>query len=195
MLKTEMKFIKNAITDRLLWNDFKPLKKKPYSKKILIGYCPSRDRDNGCIAIVAPLTKKHAKYRVLEIEKIKDSSPQGHVRLIKGFTKKYNAKHIGVDVTAMGTLIFDSVLSSSYTTAKLDDYDKRIPQFIMQAKFLLMNELIEWDYSYSYLNHLFVGLVNLYSSPYSVASRKGPDYIFKKYRPVLAILNAISFLN
>jgi phage FluMu gp28-like protein len=97
-------------TDRMHWKDYRERADRPFNnREVWLGYDPARSRDDATLAIIAPPVLPGEKFRVLQRLYFKGKDLRQQSVEIEKITKKYNVKHIGIDVTGIGWGVYDLV--------------------------------------------------------------------------------------
>ena len=93
-----------------LWEDFKPFAARPLGwREVWIGYDPSNTGDNAALVVVAPPAVAGGKFRVVDRVQFKGMDYEEQARRIKKFTEIYNVTYIGIDMTGLGSAVYQLV--------------------------------------------------------------------------------------
>jgi len=138
--------IEKALTDPSKWKDFNPNENQPFGNQpVWLGFDPSRRKDNSTIAIIAPPSVTHKKFRVLQHYSWRNESFEFQADQIKRLTKQYNVQYIGIDITGIGEGVFDNV-ASFYPQATAIRYSVETKKAMVEkAKDVFSSKRIEWD--------------------------------------------------
>ena len=97
-------------TDSMHWKDYRERAARPFNnREVWLGYDPARTRDDATLAIIAPPVLPGEKFRVLQRLYFNGKDLREQSVEIEKVTKKYNVKHIGIDVTGIGWGVYDLV--------------------------------------------------------------------------------------
>ena len=92
------------------WKDYHPDAQRPFGNRpVALGYDPSRTRDNASLAIVSIPLAPTDKWRLLKKDTYHGVNFQFQSNRIKDETKRFDIKHIGIDVTGIGMGVFELV--------------------------------------------------------------------------------------
>jgi uncharacterized protein YjcR len=102
--------LKGAV-DASSWDDFDINAARPFgNREVWIGYDPARTRDNATVVVIAPPDLvSGGKLRLLEKITFSNKGFTYQANRIEELTKKYNVRHIGIDVTGVGMAVGESV--------------------------------------------------------------------------------------
>lgn len=93
-----------------LWEDFKPFAARPLGwREVWVGYDPSNTGDNAALVVVAPPAVAGGKFRVVDRVQFKGMDYEEQARRIKKFTEIYNVTYIGIDMTGLGSAVYQLV--------------------------------------------------------------------------------------
>lgn len=93
-----------------LWEDFKPFALRPLGwREVWVGYDPSNTGDNAALVVVAPPAVAGGKFRVIDRVQFKGMDYEEQARRIKKFTEIYNVTYIGIDMTGLGSAVYQLV--------------------------------------------------------------------------------------
>ena len=88
--------------------DYKPGRPDPFGRReVWMGYDPSRTRDNATLVVVAPPTVAGERFRVLEKHYWRGLNFQFQAQEIERIAKKFRVTYLGVDVSGIGSGVFD----------------------------------------------------------------------------------------
>ncbi|MGR6871187.1 terminase large subunit domain-containing protein [Pseudomonas sp. HK3] len=100
------------------WKDINHDHARPYGNGLVrIGYDPSRTKDNACVVVVAEPTANIDKHRILEKLTWNNVSWEYQRDEIEKLTKKYNVSFLGMDVTGIGSGVYELI-------QKIDGFSK-----------------------------------------------------------------------
>ena len=99
-----------CMVDTDSWKDYYPDAQRPFGNRpVSLGYDPSRTRDNASLALVSIPLSPTDKWRLLKKDTYHGVNFQYQANRIKDETKRFDIKHIGVDVTGIGMGVFELV--------------------------------------------------------------------------------------
>lgn len=132
------------------WEDVKPLLDRPFGYRgVWIGYDPSRTRDDASLVVVAPPIVSGGQYRVLERHAWKGMDYEGQAKQILAITKRYNVEYIGIDVTGLGSAVYELV-KKFYPSATPITYNIDVKnEMVIKTKSLVYNRQLEYDASWN----------------------------------------------
>lgn len=135
-----------AVDSLEVWNDFNPNLTRPYKQSpVWIGYDPSFTGDRAALVVIAPPKAKLGKFRVLEVEAYRGNDFEAQAERVRFFTKKYNVAHIAIDVTGLGTGVYQLV-KKFYPMAKGLTYNQTLKnEMILKAQNIISKRRIEFD--------------------------------------------------
>lgn len=100
--------MERAGVDPTRWEDYKPGRPDPFGRReVWMGYDPSRTRDNATLVVVAPPTVAGERFRVLEKHYWRGLNFQFQAQEIDRIAKKFRVTYLGVDVSGIGSGVFD----------------------------------------------------------------------------------------
>ena len=104
--------VEKMMVDESKWKDFNQSNERPFEhREVWLGYDPSRTRDNACLVIIAPPIDKKDKFRVLKKIYWRGLNFQHHVSEIRKIFQTYNVSYLGMDVTGIGSGVYDLLYS------------------------------------------------------------------------------------
>ncbi|UCV02282.1 terminase ATPase subunit family protein [Dechloromonas denitrificans] len=93
-----------------VWEDFKPFAMRPLAyRPVWIGYDPSNTGDSAALVVVAPPLVEGGKFRVLDRVQFKGMDYEEQAARIKAVTECYNVTYIGIDMTGLGSAVYQLV--------------------------------------------------------------------------------------
>ncbi|GAA5104200.1 terminase large subunit domain-containing protein [Wohlfahrtiimonas larvae] len=148
------------------WTDFKPIEypHKPFGrKKVAVGYDPARSNDGAACVVVALPDGTHKKRRILEKHFWSDVSFEAQENHIRDICERYNVVHLGIDCRNMGLAVAERVekFYPNLTRYMSDLQLKTL--FVLQAKALFRDRLVEYDSGWSDLLGSFMNIKNAMS--------------------------------
>ena len=100
-----------GVDETFHWKGFKPDSQRPYGNRpVLLGYDPSRNRDNAeVVALSEPVDNKDI-FRLLDRMSFDNVGSSRQTNKIKKWCdERFNVVHIGIDRTGIGIPVFDNV--------------------------------------------------------------------------------------
>lgn len=99
-----------CMVDTDSWKDYYPDAQRPFGNRpVSLGYDPSRTRDNASLALVSIPLSPTDKWRLLKKDTYHGVNFQYQANRIKDETKRFDIKHVGIDVTGIGMGVFELV--------------------------------------------------------------------------------------
>lgn len=146
--------------DSASWRDFKPKNVRPFaSREVWLGYDPARTRDNATLVVLAPPQFEGEKFRVLEKHHWRGLNFQHHVEQIKKIYQRYHVTHIGVDITGIGSGVFDMLHNLFPREAHAIHYsvDSKT-RLVLKMIDLIENQRISWDAEHKDIGASFLAI-------------------------------------
>ena len=148
-----------GVDSLVAWRDFNRTVPRPLGgEQVLVGYDPSRTRDNAALVVIAKPRVKGAPYRVLEKHEWKGMDFIGQAAAIKRITERYNVAFIGIDTTGIGMAVYDLV-KAFYPSAKRINYSPEVKaRLVIRAKELVRTRRLLWDAGWNDLMRAFMSI-------------------------------------
>lgn len=97
----------------VVWEDFKPFAERPFGyREVWLGYDPngaSGRGDNAALVVIAPPLVPGGKFRILDKIQLRGMDYEAQAERIRKITEIYNVTYIGVDMTGIGSAVFQLV--------------------------------------------------------------------------------------
>lgn len=117
--------LERAMCDSSHWTDFDIKAGRPFdSREVWLGYDPSRTRDNACLVVMAPPVVAVEKFRVLEKHYWKGLNFQYQAAQVDKVFEKYNVTYCGIDITGIGSGVFDLISKKHPREARAIHYSQ-----------------------------------------------------------------------
>lgn len=128
------------------WSDFKPLMLRPFGNRpVWVGYDPSNTGDGAGLAVVAPPLVPGGKFRILHRKQLRGSDYEAQAAEIRKLLDIYNVEHIGIDVTGIGSAVYQLV-SKFFPHAKAINYSVQAKvQMVLKAQNVIDRGRLEFD--------------------------------------------------
>jgi uncharacterized protein YjcR len=128
------------------WSDFKPLMLRPFGNRpVWVGYDPSNTGDGAGLAVVAPPLVPGGKFRILHRKQLRGSDYEAQAAEIRKLLDIYNVEHIGIDVTGLGSAVYQLV-SKFFPKAKAINYSVQAKvQMVLKAQNVIDRGRLEFD--------------------------------------------------
>jgi uncharacterized protein YjcR len=128
------------------WRDFNRSAQRPLAfKPVLVGYDPSRTRDNAALVVIAAPQAKGAPFRCLEKHEWNGMDFVAQAAAIKRITERYNVVFMGIDTTGIGIGVYD-IVRGFYPAAKRINYSPEVKaRLVIRAKELVRSKRLHWD--------------------------------------------------
>lgn len=141
------------------WRDFNRTVQRPLGfKQVLVGYDPSRTRDNAAVVVIDKPTVKGAPYRILEKHEWSGMDFLAQAAAIKRITERYNVVYMGVDTTGIGIAVYDLV-KAFYPSARRINYNPEVKaRLVIRAKELVRSRRLLWDAGWNDLMRAFMSI-------------------------------------
>ena len=139
------------------WSDFTPVRARPFgSRRVWIGYDPSRMRDDASAVVVAPPAEAGGKFRVLEKLKWNNCDFDTQAKEIQKLTKRYAVEHIAIDASGMGLGVYELVAQFFPQVTKITYSVEVKNRLVLKALQLVQHRRLEFDAGWTDLAHAFM---------------------------------------
>ncbi|RKJ83820.1 terminase [Aeromonas veronii] len=139
--------MERASIDASKWNDYSKELREPFGKReVWLGYDPSRTRDNATLVVVAPPLFPGEKFRVLEKHFWRGMNFRYQADEIEKIAKKFRVTYLGVDVSGVGSGVYDllqPVFKSTITPINYSVESKA--RLVLKMVDVVESDRIEWD--------------------------------------------------
>lgn len=148
-----------GVDSLVAWRDFNRTAARPVGlTPVLVGYDPSRTRDNAALVVLAEPRAKGAPYRVLEKHEWRGMDFPSQAAAIKRITERYNVKFMGIDTTGIGIGVYD-IVRGFYPAAKRINYNPETKsRLVIRAKELVRSQRLHWDAGWNDLARAFMSI-------------------------------------
>jgi uncharacterized protein YjcR len=148
-----------GVDSLVAWRDFNRTAARPLGlTPVLVGYDPSRTRDNAALVVLAEPRAKGSPYRVLEKHEWNGMDFVSQAAAIKRITERYNVKFLGIDTTGIGIGVYD-IVRGFYPAAKRINYNPETKaRLVIRAKELVRSKRLHWDAGWNDLARAFMSI-------------------------------------
>ena len=139
-----------GVDSLVAWRDYNRTAQRPLGHKpVLLGYDPSRTRDNAALVVIGLPQAKGAPFRCLEKHEWKGMDFVAQAAAIKRITERYNVVFMGIDTTGIGLGVYD-IVKGFYPMAKRINYNPEVKaRLVIRLKELVRSKRINWDASWN----------------------------------------------
>ncbi|WP_336795716.1 terminase large subunit domain-containing protein [Erwinia aphidicola] len=129
------------------WQDHDPEALRPFGNRpVWGGFDPARSGDLSTFVIIAPPQHDGEKFRVLRVFNWRGMNFRWQAKQIEKLFKHYNFTYLGVDVTGIGSGVFDNIQHFALRVAVAIRYDRHTKdQLVLKAADVVGSRRIEWD--------------------------------------------------
>ncbi|MFJ5468410.1 terminase large subunit domain-containing protein [Pectobacterium carotovorum] len=130
-----------------IWQDHDPKAPHPFgNREVWGGYDPARSGDLSTFVIIAPPIYEGEKFRVLYIKHWNGMNFRYQANEIKKLFQRYNFTYLGVDVTGIGTGVFENIQHFAMRQAVAIRYGVETKnRLVMKAADVVESRRIEWN--------------------------------------------------
>ncbi|MDY4383899.1 terminase large subunit domain-containing protein [Pectobacterium brasiliense] len=130
-----------------IWQDHDPKAPRPFgNREVWGGYDPARSGDLSTFVIIAPPIYEGEKFRVLYIKHWNGMNFRYQANEIKKLFQRYNFTYLGVDVTGIGTGVFENIQHFAMRQAVAIRYGVETKnRLVMKAADVVESRRIEWN--------------------------------------------------
>lgn len=148
-----------GVDSLVAWRDFNRTLNRPLGlTPVLVGYDPSRTRDNAALVVLSEPRAKGAPYRILEKHEWRGMDFVSQAAAIKRITERYNVKFMGIDTTGIGIGVYD-IVRGFYPAAKRINYNPETKaRLVIRAKELVRSKRLQWDAGWNDLARAFMSI-------------------------------------
>ena len=148
-----------GVDSLVAWRDFHRTGARPLGgQPVLVGYDPSRTRDNAAVVVIAVPEVKGAPYRVLEKHEWSGMDFVSQAAAIKRITERYNVAFMGIDTTGIGIGVYDLV-KAFYPAARRINYNPETKaRLVIRAKELVRSQRLQWDAGWNDMARAFMSI-------------------------------------
>jgi hypothetical protein len=128
---------------------FKPFTSRPVGDRtVWIGYDPNGETENGDnagLVVILPATGPKDKHRIIERHQIRGLDYEAQAKLIFELTKRYNVGHIGIDVTGIGSAVYQLVRKFFPAAVEYKYTPELKAQLVMKSYNIISKGRLEFD--------------------------------------------------
>lgn len=148
-----------GVDSLVAWRDFTRTAQRPLgAKRVLVGYDPSRTRDNAAVVVIAVPEAPGAPYRVLEKHEWTGMDFVSQAGAIKRITERYNVVFMGIDTTGVGIGVYD-IVRGFYPAARRINYNPETKaRLVIRAKELVRSRRLLWDAGWNDVMRAFLSI-------------------------------------
>ena len=141
------------------WDDFKPLATRPFgSRRVWIGYDPSRSGDSAAMVVVAPPAVRGAPFRILERHQFSGMDFASQADRIRLACNSYNVEHITIDTSGLGIGVFDLVRSFRPDCRGFNYSVEAKTRMVLKAHDVLSHRRLQFDAGWSEVAASFLAI-------------------------------------
>ncbi|QCT18494.1 terminase [Jejubacter calystegiae] len=139
--------VERCCTDPATWQDHDPTAARPFgNREVWAGYDPARSGDTSTFVIVAPPLYPGEKFRVLRVEHWQGVNWAYQAAQIKKLFSQYNMTYIGVDITGLGSGVFEKIQNFAIRQATAIRYGVETKnRLVMKMIDVVESQRLEWD--------------------------------------------------
>ena len=129
-----------------LWEDWKALMPRPFGNRpVWLGYDPSGGGDKAALVVLAPPAVPGGKFRILERIQFHDPDYEAQAKIIFDTCQRYNVTYIGMDVTGLGSAVYQLVSKWRPDTVSFTYNVELKTKMVLKALNVLHNGRLEFD--------------------------------------------------
>lgn len=130
-----------------LWQDHDPTAARPFgNREVWAGFDPARSGDTSTFVIVAPPLYAGERFRVLATFYWQGMNWKHQANQIKALFERYNMTHIGIDITGIGSGVFEMVQGFAMRQAVAIHYGlESKTRLVLKMVDVVESQRIEWD--------------------------------------------------
>lgn len=129
-----------------VWDDWKPFSLRPFGNRpVWVGYDPSNGGDKAALVVLAPPLVPGGKFRILERIQFHGSDYEGQAKVIKNTCDRFNVAYIGMDVTGIGSAVYQLVKQFRPDTVTFSYNVELKTKMVLKALNVLHNGRLEYD--------------------------------------------------
>lgn len=129
-----------------LWDDWKALMPRPFgTRPVWLGYDPSGGGDKAALVVLAPPAVPGGKFRILERIQFHDPDYEAQAKIIFDTCQRYNVTYIGMDVTGLGSAVYQLVSKWRPDTVSFTYNVELKTKMVLKALNVLHNGRLEFD--------------------------------------------------
>lgn len=130
-----------------LWQDHDPTAARPFgNREVWAGFDPARSGDTSTFVIIAPPLYESERFRVLATFYWQGMNWKHQANQIKALFERYNMTHIGIDITGIGSGVFEMVQGFAMRQAVAIHYGlESKTRLVLKMVDVVESQRIEWD--------------------------------------------------
>lgn len=130
-----------------LWQDHAPTAARPFgNREVWAGFDPARSGDTSTFVIIAPPLYEGERFRVLATFYWQGMNWKHQANQIKALFERYNMTHIGIDITGIGSGVFEMVQGFAMRQAVAIHYGlESKTRLVLKMVDVVESQRIEWD--------------------------------------------------
>lgn len=130
-----------------LWQDHDPIAARPFgNREVWAGFDPARSGDTSTFVIIAPPLYEGERFRVLATFYWQGMNWKHQANQIKALFERYNMTHIGIDITGIGSGVFEMVQGFAMRQAVAIHYGlESKTRLVLKMVDVVESQRIEWD--------------------------------------------------
>lgn len=129
-----------------VWDDWKPFSMRPFGNRpVWVGYDPSNGGDKSALVVLAPPVVSGGKFRILEHRQFHGSDYEDQAKFIKETCGRFNVAYIGMDVTGIGSAVYQLVKQFRPDTVTFTYNVELKTKMVLKALNVLHNGRLEYD--------------------------------------------------
>ncbi len=130
-----------------LWQDHDPTAVRPFgNREVWAGFDPARSGDTSTFVIIAPPLYEGERFRVLATFYWQGMNWKHQANQIKALFERYNMTHIGIDITGIGSGVFEMVQGFAMRQAVAIHYGlESKTRLVLKMVDVVESQRIEWD--------------------------------------------------
>ncbi len=141
---------------------FKPFTARPVGNRpVWIGYDPNGETENGDnagLVVVLPAETPGGKHRIIEKHQIRGLDYEAQADLIHKLTKQYNVAHIGIDVTGIGSAVYQLVRKFFPAVVSYQYSPEVKTQLVMKTYNIISKGRLEYDAGWTDISQSFMSI-------------------------------------
>ncbi|WP_261427844.1 terminase large subunit domain-containing protein [Serratia proteamaculans] len=130
-----------------LWQDHDPTASRPFgNREVWAGFDPARSGDTSTFVIIAPPLYDGERFRVLATFYWQGMNWKHQANQIKALFERYNMTHIGIDITGIGSGVYEMVQGFAMRQAVAIHYGlESKTRLVLKMVDVVESQRIEWD--------------------------------------------------
>ncbi|EBX6381506.1 terminase, partial [Salmonella enterica subsp. enterica serovar Newport] len=139
--------VERCCVDPDIWEDHDENLPRPFgNREVWAGYDPARSGDTSTFVIIAPPIVAGEKFRVLRVFHWQGMNWKWQAAQIKKLFGQYNMTYIGIDITGLGSGVFEDVQHFAMRQAVAIRYGVETKnRLVMKMIDVIEDNRVEWD--------------------------------------------------